>query len=126
VVHNIHGNTIYYDGSHVRRLDYDTQSQSLADIYVSSPLRGFFESIPNDQRYATSSYAYPLLKFFLRRDHTSKSNDIAVVYNVETRSWSIQDQIQVQHAWSGYDERNDKWNGFFGSPYQNQIYKDND
>lgn len=121
----MHNNTIYFDGTHIRRLEYDTSNQTLRDVFLSDKIQSYLDSLPRDQSNATASYSYPYYKLFLKSDYTANSNDIAVVYNVIDNSWSVQDGIQVRHAWSGYDERNDKWNGFMGSPFQNEIYKDN-
>lgn len=125
VVHDIHGNTIYYDGTHVRRLEYDTSSGTLADITLSDNIRNYLKCLPNDQRYSTSLYTYPFLKFFLRDDARQTWNNIAIVYNVEENAWSIQDNILISHAWSGYDERSDSWQGFWGNEFSNLIYQDN-
>lgn len=125
VVHNVHGNTIYYDGTHVRRLEYDTSNQTLKDVTLSYKLREYLKCLPNDQRYATSLYTYPFLKFFLRDDISQTGDNIAIVYNIETEAWSIQDNIYISHAWSGYDERSDSWQGFWGSEFSNLLFRDN-
>lgn len=124
VVHNVHWNTIYYDGTHIRILQYDTSSSTLEDLTPSDKVRWIINKLPKKQNFATSLYTYPLLKFFLRDSEKQYWNNIALVYNVEEKSWSIQDWINLFHAWSWYDNNNDKVQWFWGSDSDNTIYQD--
>lgn len=121
---DVNNNTIYYDGTDLRILEYDLNSWRLNDLTLTDKIRPFMDCLAKNQKFATMAHTYPYVKLFLRTNDRLNGNDIAIVYNVETGALSIQCDILVSHAWSGYDDRSDSWKGFWGDDFSNTIYED--
>lgn len=124
VVEDVHDSTYYFDWSHIRKLRREL-ADSEYDLYISRPIQGFIDCLPEDQRYSTSLFSYPYYKLFLRSDSTSRENDVAIVYNVEQESFSIQDNLSVYHSWSAYDRQSNSWRWHWQGYFDNRVIKDN-
>ena len=123
VVQDVNDSTFYYDWVKINRLK-DEISNSEYDIFLSRPIQSFLKCLPEKQDHATSVFSYPYYKLFLRTDPNSSTNDIWIVFNVEEQSFSIQDNVFVDHSWTGYDRQNNNWRGFWQGYFDNRIIKD--
>ena len=84
----------YFDGTSVRRLSYEENNTALKDVAISDEVRNTILQLPRSQEKAVSYFAYPYYKLHLRT-YDSSVNNIAFVYQVETKSWAIQSGISA-------------------------------
>lgn len=96
---NVDQDIFFFDGKSVRRLSYEENVLALKDASISDDIKPTIEGLPDNQTEAKVFFIYPLVKVFVRSD-LSADNDIALVYNVINKSWSIQETIILKHATS--------------------------
>jgi len=109
--------TFYFDfkNKSVRRLGYEVNLTTLRDSAISKEIEPIFSELSDNQDYATTSYAYPNYKLFLRSKLAgANTNDVCLTYNVDRKSWLVEDlkDCSVSHK------------GYFGSSYEWKIFKD--
>ena len=92
----------YFDGNNIRRLSYETNTLTLKDTPISEKITPLIRLLPKEQTQATACFTYPFYKLFLRTE-LSTDNNIALVYNVINKAWSVQTNVFVAHATSGYN-----------------------
>lgn len=89
VITNVSQDTFYFDGFNVRRLSYEENTLALKDTAIADDIKNEFLKLPKDQSKACAYFAYPYYKLLLRTSD-SDENDIAFVYSVIAKSWTIQ------------------------------------
>jgi len=119
---NVNDTVFFYDWVSVRILSNELQN-TITDQNVSKQIQNELDCMPRDQRYATMTFEYPLVKLFLSQ--YGGANDTAFLYNVETQGWSIQRWINTNYTLSGYSYKNARMDSFFAW-IDGKIYRDND
>lgn len=118
---NVIQDVVYFDWKSVRRLSYEQNNLALKDVSISdNKIDNLIDSLPDNQKQAQSLFVYPYYKLFLRTN-LSDENDVAFVYNIVDKSWSIEEVIRVTVATSW-----EKGSAYFGSISGWQVYKDSD
>ena len=122
-VQNVLQDILYFDWNSVRRLSYEQNNLALKDVSISDEkISNVISSLPDNQRKAQSLFVYPYFKVFLRSD-LSDENDVALVYNVIDKSWSIQKNIKVTVASSWYENKSV---AYFWGIWWGRIFRDSD
>lgn len=93
---DVNQDTLYFDGFDVRRLSYEANILALKDSSISDKIRNTLRLLPEwsvawqyKRDLVTTSFIFPLYKLYTRTTFAD-INDIAFVYNVIDKSWSVE------------------------------------
>jgi len=132
VVTEVEQELFYYDDitKNVRRLSYEENLITLRDTSISREIETIFEQLADDQSNATASFKYPNYKLFMRSKLSwTNVNDVALVYNVDRKSWAIETEklCSVSHKgllWSSFEWvifEDDEWVGTIGEAISKEF-----
>lgn len=95
--------SFFFDGRDVRRLSYEANILAIKDSSVSDKIRNTIANLPEGNQLSkykldtiSSSFLFPLYKLYAR-SLSADTPDVAFVYNVIDKSWSIH-TVQVKSS----------------------------